>query len=148
MRTIRLGRIVAEAEVLRLRRMAIRLAIDIVLLLIAVVFLLAALALGHVALYLWLAPRQGALYSVLYILAGDVVLAVLFVGAVLINGPGRVERQALEVRQTARAQLAQSLTLPALLASVTRAIGARQAVSLARNVLELLAKRAKHAPAE
>jgi uncharacterized membrane protein (DUF485 family) len=143
MRPVRLAGIVAEAEFLRLRRMARRMAIDAALVAIAVIFLLAALALGHVALYLTIAPRFGSLMSVVYLLAGDVVLAVVFAGLVVVNGPGRIERQALEVRQTARQQLAESLTTGALIASAARAVGARQAVGLLRSIFELLGKHAK-----
>ncbi len=128
---------------LRWRRMGRRFAIDAALLLFALIFLLAAFSLGHVAIFLTIAPHEGSLNSVLFILAGDVVLAVLLGGSVVVNGPGRVERQALEVRQTARLQLAQSLSTGALIASAMRAIGARQVVSLLRTVFELLGNRAK-----
>jgi hypothetical protein len=143
MRPVRLAGIVAEAEMLRLRRMARRFAIDAAFLLISAVFLLAALAMGHVALYLTIVPHEGTLMSVLYLLAGDMVLAVLCASVVFINGPGRIERQALEVRQTARLQLVQSLSFGAMIATATRAIGARQIIEVLRGAFELLSKREK-----
>jgi len=128
---------------LRLRRMARRFAIDAALLLVSAVFMLAAFALGHVALYLTIVPHEGTLMSVVYLLGGDVVLAVLFASVVFLNGPGRIERQALEVRQTARLQLIQSLSFGAMIATATRAIGARQIIELTRGIFDLLAKREK-----
>ena len=143
MRTVRLARVLAEAEALRLRRMARRLAISAVMATVAVLFLLAALAVGHFAIYLALEPSQGDVHSVLYLLAGDVLIAIVVGGFVAINGPGRVEREALEVRQTARLQLSQSLTVGAMIAETTRAIGPRQAFQLVRTVVEMVAKRKK-----
>jgi hypothetical protein len=128
---------------LRLRRMARRFAIDAAFLLVSAVFLLAAFALGHVALYLTILPYKGSLMSVLYLLAGDVVVAILCASVVFLNGPGRIERQALEVRQTARLQLVQSLSFGALIATASRAIGARQIIELTRGIFELLSKREK-----
>jgi hypothetical protein len=71
------------------------------------------------------------------------VVAILCAAVVFLNGPGRIERQALEVRQTARLQLVQSLSLGAMIAAATRAIGARQIIVLLRGVVELLGKREK-----
>jgi hypothetical protein len=143
MRSVRLAQIVAEAELLRLRQMAGRMAVSVALIAVALIFVVAALAMGHVALYLITEPRFGTLNAVLYLLAGDGVIAALLVGAVVLNRPGRVERQALEVRQTARVQLIQSLTFTAMLGSIARAIGTRQVISLARDMMEMLAKRTK-----
>ncbi len=145
MRTVRLARVAAEAELLRLRRMSRRLAVDAALALVALLFVVAAFALGHVAVFLLLQPTQGQLDAVLYLIGGDMAAAVLFGAAVAINGPGRIEREALEVRQTARAQIAADLTVTGLVLGTTRAIGSRRLVDLVTAVVRVFLKRSKGA---
>ena len=143
MRSISLARVVAEAETLRLKRMVRRLAISAGLAVVALLFVLAALAACHFAIYLALAPSHGEVASALYVLAGDVIIAIAVGAFVVMNGPGRIEKEALVVRQQARLQLRQSLTMGAIIAETTRAIGPRQAANLVRGLVQLMAKRKK-----
>ena len=59
MRTLRLARIAAEAEGLRLRRMAQRTAIRLAIGLIALFFLFCAFAIFHVGVWFWLRDAVG-----------------------------------------------------------------------------------------
>jgi hypothetical protein len=146
MRTVRLARIAAEAEVLRLRRMFRRLALDALLLLVVVLCLVAAFASGHVALFLLLQPSQGGLYSALYLAGGDLAVACLTGLIVILHRPGRVERQALEVRQAAQAQIARDLTTAGLLSGVARGIGLRRVAALLSTLARILTRRSNPAP--
>ena len=125
MRTFRLAKVIAQAELLRLRSMARRLAFSAAFGLIALFFLICALVVLHVVIAIALTPSQGPLLAVVYVLIGDVVITVLFALLAVFNRPGKVEREALELRQQARLQLDASLTKASLVASATRSLGLR-----------------------
>lgn len=103
MRTLRLARIAAEAEGVRLRAQARRTMVRAVLGLIALGFLAAAIAFGHVAV--WFALRQGAGWAdwaaASAVAGGDLAIAVVLVLLAARSTPGQVEREALLVRQRA-----------------------------------------------
>lgn len=124
MRTLRLARIAAEAEGLRLRRQVRRTAFRLVLALIGLTFLAAAAAFAHVAV--WYALRWNAglppWATALVVGGGDLVIALFFVLIAVRSGPGRVEIEALEVRQRAIANATSSVALNALLVPLVRAL--------------------------
>ncbi|MBN8893134.1 MAG: hypothetical protein J0H91_22870, partial [Rhodospirillales bacterium] len=93
MRTLRLAQMAAQAEGLRLRRLARRVAVRAAFAAAAGVFLLAALAAVHVAVVLALACRMPPQYAVLWVAGGDVRLAlILFLLARRARRPDRLER--------------------------------------------------------
>lgn len=103
MDALRLARIAAEAEGLRLRMQARRTAVRMATGLIGLMFIGWALLFVHVAVWYWL--REGAGWTgptTAIVLAGaDLVIAACFAAFALRSSPGRVEMEALQVRQRA-----------------------------------------------
>ena len=122
MRTLRLARIAAEAEGLRLRKQAQRMVVRIVMGSIALGFLGAALACFH--LFIWFAFRQWAgwttPWTALFLVGFDVVLALIFALVALLSRPGRVELEALQVRRRALANATTSFALSSVLVPAVR----------------------------
>jgi uncharacterized membrane protein (DUF485 family) len=122
MKTLRLARIAAEAEGLRLRRQAKRMVVRLVLAVIALAFMAAAVALGHVAV--WFALRVGANmvpWAAALVLGGiDMAIALAFVLIAALSGPGQVEVEALQVRQRALQQAAGTLAVGTMLVPAVR----------------------------
>lgn len=115
MRTLRLARIAATAEGLRLRYAARRAAFRAIFLLVALVFLTSAVILLHVAAWSWLRPHLEAAATAAILAGADLVLALLFALLATSSSPGRLEREALAVRQRAL----DTATRPTGLASLT-----------------------------
>ena len=120
MRTFRLARVAADAELLRLRLRAGRAAVRAILALAALGFLAGAAVFCHIALWYWLRhyfePPQSAL-----ILAGiDVVLAVILALLAARSTPSRTELEALDVRPRAVEGITASLAFSALAMQVLR----------------------------
>ncbi len=121
MRPYRLARIAAEAEGVRLRGMATRMVTRIVCAIVALVFVLGAVAFAHIAAWYWLRIGENLSF---YVTAGILGAFDLFVAIVLgliasRSSPSRVEREALEVRRRAIAGIGTAmsvtqLALPAL----------------------------------
>jgi hypothetical protein len=109
MRTLRLAQSAFSAEGLRLRMMLRRLAIHAALATIGLVFLTGALAIGHAAVFLLLRPKFGSLNGLLILLAADLVIGIGLLLIAANGGPGRVEREALELRERARLQAIETL---------------------------------------
>jgi len=116
MRPFRLARIAAEAEGVRLRAMATRMVTRVVLGILALVFVVAALAFAHIAVWYWL--RFGAslpFYETTGIVGGaDVLIGVILGLLAARSGPGHVEREALEVRRQAVLGIGKFMTLSEL----------------------------------
>ena len=102
---IRLAQIAAQAEMLRLRALARRQAGRVMLALIAVLFLLPALAGGHVALVMALTDWTRPLWAVLIVSGIDLSLALVFALLASRDRPSRAEREALALREQVRRQL-------------------------------------------
>jgi hypothetical protein len=124
MRTVRLARVAAQAEILLLRRLlavAIRHAIFGV---VAAVFAIAVLVMLHVMAVMALERFAilSPIVSVAIVLGVDLVVAALFgaMAAGKITDP--VADEARRVRDTSIEQARQSLTLAALLAPATRVV--------------------------
>jgi hypothetical protein len=147
MRAFRLARVAAQAEVLRLRRFLRRQAVRAALGATAAVFLLGCLAWLHVTGYFALLragilPLWGSL-----ILAGvDVVIGLFFGLLALRDSPGRVEREALEVRRTAQAEMTEAAAMTAVVGPLLRSLGLRRiyAVALAALMARFFGGAARH----
>lgn len=111
MRSLHLARIAAEAEQLRLRRMTRRTARRVFLVVFAVFFLLAALGVGHLAIWLALQPTLTPLQAMLAVGAGDLVIALVLIGLASRSSPDAVEREARRVRDEAGRAVLQDLAL-------------------------------------
>ena len=120
MRTLRLARIAVEAEGLRLRHGARRTAVRAVLALIALGFLLGAVVFLQVAAWYWL-RQSWDLPAAALILAGiELVLAGLLGLLATRSTPGRLEVEALAVRNRALEAASSSLAFSALATQVLR----------------------------
>ncbi len=117
MRPIRLARIAAEAEGVRLRGMMARIVTRAIFAVIALFFILGALTFGHIAA--WYEIRVALDLSYLAtagILGGaDLLLAVILLFLASRSTPSRVEVEAREVRRKALQGLASALSLTQLL---------------------------------
>lgn len=122
MRTLRLARIAAEAEGLRLRRQAQRVVVRAVFGVIALVFLGCALAFAHVAV--WFALRVNGdvapWATALIIAGGDAAIALFLLLIATRSSPGRVEQEALEVRRRALADATSGFAFASLLVPLMR----------------------------
>jgi hypothetical protein len=101
-RSLRLAGVAAQAERLRLHCLARRMAIRAALGGVAAVFVLLALAGAHVAVVVYLAACIPVTHAVLWVMAGDLLLALLFAWLALrMSRPGPAERDARLLRDEA-----------------------------------------------
>jgi len=120
MRTLRLARVAAEAEGLRLRYTARRAMTRGILVLIALGFLLGACVFCHIAAWFWLRAHWEPPGSALILAGADLVLAAFLVLLAARSSAGRVEIEALAVRQRALGSITSTLALSALAAQLLR----------------------------
>jgi hypothetical protein len=124
MRPIRLARIAAEAEGVRLRGMMTRIVTRVILAVIGLVFVIGALVFGHVAA--WYGLRIGLDQSYLVttgILGGaDLLVAVILLLLASRSSPSRVEIEAREVRRKAIEGIGSALTLTQLALPLLRIV--------------------------
>jgi hypothetical protein len=113
MRLSRLARIAAEAEGLRLRGLARRTVTRIILAMIALMFLLGAIALAHVAAWYWLRTGLGQPFlGATGIMGGLDLLAAIVLGVVASRSvPGRIEAEALAVRRKAIGEMESTVSV-------------------------------------
>src|SRR5689334_4351218 len=142
MRALRLARIAAEAEILRLRRIALRTGFRAAYGVFALVFVIMALALAHVAGWLALIKVVGPVSAALIVMGVDLLIAVIFGALAARSGPDRIEREALQIRRTATQQMVRSLSLFMLLMPVIRRMRSRGRLGkAAASVTDLLLRR-------
>jgi hypothetical protein len=103
--SLRLARLLLAAERLRWRLALRRNAARGVILLAGAIFLIAGLAMAHAIAYLALVPPLPPIGAAAILLGADLLLAVILVAIALRMGPSRSERDALALRNSARAQL-------------------------------------------
>ena len=124
MRTVRLARVAAQAEILLVRRLVSSIVRRAVLGVVAAVFAIAVLILLHVAACLALEQfaHLSPLLSVVIVLVVDLVIAGIF--GLLASGKvaDPVAEEARRVRDQSLEQARQSLTLAAMLAPATRIV--------------------------
>ncbi len=127
MRALRASRIVVDAEALRLRLQARRLAIRVVLAAVALVFLTWTLVFAHLAAWFWLRMDHGWTRETTATLlaVGDLVIAGALAAMALRLGPGAVETEARLVRQQAWRALVETVSWPALVLRVVRLLRRR-----------------------
>ncbi len=130
MRSLRLARIAAEAEALRLRRQIRRRIIQAIMGAVAVVFVICTLAVAHFAGWLALVQVVTPLIAALIVLGVDVVLAAIFGFLAMRSSPDRVEREAIIVRDQAKQQLAITVATASAFAPVARLLGLRHVSGL------------------
>jgi len=119
MRALRLAQIAAEAEALHLRRLARRTAFRAAYGALGLLFVLAAIGVAHFIIWLELTRALGSVNAALILLGGDLFLAVVFALLAASLGPGRIEREAVQIRQIAVQQAKRSFGVVMLLAPAT-----------------------------
>jgi hypothetical protein len=120
MRTFRLAQVAAEAEQLRLRRRIRRTVTRVILAMVAGVWLVGALGFAHVAAWLWLASRYGALGATLGLMLLDLIVGGGMLAYAMRSGPDSAERQAKEIRDNAWAEIRATLTMTAVIQPLVR----------------------------
>jgi hypothetical protein len=88
---------------------------------IALILVLAGLVCGHAAAWYWLSGIMERPFAALVLTGADLLLAVVFILIAAQSKPGRVEREAREVRQQVMTTAMQTMTLSA----VVSRLGAR-----------------------
>jgi hypothetical protein len=102
-RVVRLARVAADAERVRLRGMLTRIVTRAILGVIALMFVLGAIVFAHLAVWYWLRIGQDQTFlAATGILGGGDLLAAIILGILAArSSPGRIEREALDVRRKA-----------------------------------------------
>lgn len=143
MRTVELAKAAAQAEKLRLQRIATRKIMRVAFYAGAGVFGVAALVLLHVVAYHAMVPRLSPLVASIIILVVDLVIAGIlgFLGSR--DAPDDIEIQARMIRDQAMSEIKTSLALATMLGPVSRVAGKRRTAGLALGALatRLLARR-------
>ncbi len=127
MRTLRATRIALEAEALRLRLQARRMAVRAVLGVVALGFLACALALAHVAAWDWLRLRFGLMgdTTAALLAAADLLAAGVLAGLASRLGPGAAEIEARLVRRQAWGMVTQTVVWTTIAARLLRLLRRR-----------------------
>ncbi|HUD59823.1 MAG TPA: hypothetical protein VMQ99_10005 [Acetobacteraceae bacterium] len=120
MRTFRLARIAAEAEGLRLRQRAQRTVIRAAFGMIAMGFLIGAVIFVHLAAWYWIRQTLRDEYAALILGGADFVLAMVLAFLATRSAPGRVELEALAVRQRAVESAVSSIAVSSLIFQAVR----------------------------
>jgi hypothetical protein len=144
MRAVKLAKVAAQAEKLRLRALAQRQVRRGIYGAVATVFAVGALALGHVVAFLAIVPSLGSLWTSVVLLAFDLVVAVVLGTLAALLKPGEIEAEAQRLKETALRQMRQDLTVAALVPALGLFIGSRRArggALLAGLALRLLRRR-------
>ena len=120
MRALRLARIAAEAEGVRLRHRAQRALIAAILASIAFVFMLGALVFCHVAAWFYLRAHWEQPGTALILAGADVLLALVLLLFAARSTTSRVELEALAVRQSALESISSTLAISAIATQLLR----------------------------
>ncbi len=123
LRPLRLARIAAEAEGVRLRHRAQRTAARVVYALVALVFLTGTLVFVHIAAWFWLRLSWERQYAALILAGADLVLALLLALLAARSSPDRIELEALAVRQRALEGVSAGVTWSTLAVQLLRIAG-------------------------
>lgn len=115
MRTFRLARIAAEAEGLRLRQRAQRTAVRVAFGMVAMAFLIGAVIFVHIAAWFWIRVSWEHQNAALILAGADFVLAMVLAFLASRSAPGRVELEALAVRQRAVESAVGSIAVSSLM---------------------------------
>jgi hypothetical protein len=123
MRALRLARIAAEAEGLRLRLRAQRTATRVVFGIAALVFLMGAVVFVHLAAWFWLRTSWTGQTTALTLACADVVMALLLGLLAARSSPSRVELEAMAVRRRALEAASGTIAWTSIAAQVLRLLG-------------------------
>jgi hypothetical protein len=126
MRPIRLARIAAQAEGVRLRGMMARIVTRAIFAVIGLLFILGAVTFAHIAAWyeIRVALNQSYLATAGILGGADLLLAIILLFLATRSTPSRVEIEALEVRRKALEGLGSALNLTQLvLPLVLRLVG-------------------------
>ena len=123
MRTLRLARIAAEAEGLRLRHLARRTAVRATLGVVAFGFFAAAVVLAHVAAWFWLLRFWEPDNAALALAGADLLIAIALGLLAARSSPDRTEIEALAVRQRALDGAGASIAWSSLALQALRILG-------------------------
>jgi hypothetical protein len=128
MRVVQATQIAIEAEALRLRLQARRMAVQAMLGVVASTFLLGALVLAHIATWYWLRLRFELRVdaTAAWLAGGDLVIAGVVALLALRLRPGLVETEALLVRRQACRALAGTMVWPTMALRVLRLVRGRR----------------------
>jgi hypothetical protein len=121
-RSFRLVQIAAQAELLRLRRMASRTATRIALVLVALPFLLAMFGFFEASFWNYVSRHFIPELAALIAAGGNLLVAVIFLLIAAFLRNSNVEIEALKVRQRAIEDMSRQITLSALLVPVVRLV--------------------------
>ena len=127
MRAVKLAKAAAQAEKLRLQALVQRQARRAIYGLVATVFAVGALALGHVVAFLAIVTSLGSLWTSVVLLAFDLLVAVVLGMLAALSKPGEIEAEAQRVKEIALRQMKQDLTIAALVPAVGLFVGSRRA---------------------
>lgn len=116
MRAFNLLRVALEAEVLHLSQHLRRTVNRIALASCAIVLLLVAMVMAHIAAWYWLRGYMAGQYVGLIFTGADLLLAAILGTIASRSTPGRVELEALILRRRALEDAAASLTITAMIA--------------------------------
>jgi hypothetical protein len=120
MRTLRLARVAAEAEGLRLRQQVRRTVVRTAFGIVAMGFLSCAVVFAHISAWFWLRLYWERLHAALILTAADLVVAVVLAWIAARSSPGRVELDALAVRRQALDRATSTLAFSALASQLLR----------------------------
>ncbi len=109
-----LGKVALEAEGLRLRHMAKRLVVRVVLGYFALGMVFGAVTFLHVAGWFWLRDYLRPAPVALIFTGIDLLLGLILGVLAVRSSPGRVEREALAIRRRALEDIAAQMTVSAL----------------------------------
>ncbi len=135
MRSLRLARVAAEAERLRIKRIVRRLVIRAAFGAVAGVFALAALAWLHILVWFALAHSLHPILRSVVLVVIDVVITLILGLLAMRSPPDPIEAEALALRRQSVAQLRRSLSMAALVGAMARAAGRNRAVGRALGAL-------------
>jgi len=124
MRAVRLARIAAEAEGVRLRGLISRTVTRVILGVIALLFVLGAIVVAHVAAWYWLQTGLGQTFLAASGIVGgaDLLVAIVLGFLATRSSPGRIEIEALEVRRKAIQSIGTTLSLTQLAIPLLRIV--------------------------
>jgi hypothetical protein len=122
MRPIRLARIAAEAEGVRLRGFITRVVTRLILAVIAFLFVLGAIVFGHVAAWYEIRTALDQTFLVTTGIVGgaDLIVAIILGLLASRSSPSRVEVEALEVRRNAIQGIQSTLSISQMLIPLLR----------------------------
>jgi hypothetical protein len=120
MQTLRLATIAAEAELLRLRRIARRTTFRVVYAAAAMMFIGAALGTTMVASVMFLATRVGLLHALWIAAAISLAIGAIFVLMAVYSKPDSVETEAQAVRDSAFRGMKQATSATAIAGDLIR----------------------------